>query len=337
MDLPEPNRNQSDHENIISVLPPELLVDLAIKFLETKEMLRFGQTCHYLNQILCQDLYIWRLLMKRDFTEREMPKSTNYQKLYREIYRKFHPPSWRRQNYTPEKSFKDQLLRAAMNGYEKIIQRLVKNISTHPDVYNTPMACAAQGGYQEIVNQMLQLGANDYDLSLIKAAFGGQHQMIDQMLQLGAHDYDGAMISAAKGGHIDIIGQMIKLGATDYDEAMIGAAEYDHLDIVKAMIQLGADEYNDALIAAAENDNIDTVKYMIKMGANDYNNAMISAAYYNNIDIVRYMLELGADSYEAAIRQAREHGHDEIVTMLQHHRDNWQFINNSINLVIRTI
>ena len=47
-----------------------------------------------------------------------------------------------------------------------------------------------------------------YDRAMNGAAGGGRQDIVNQMLLLGAKDYNSAMKSAARGGHQDIVDQM---------------------------------------------------------------------------------------------------------------------------------
>lgn len=77
---------QSSPLDHLSSLPPELLFDIAIRFLELPDILRLGQTSRFLYQLLCQPDITWKLLYERDLSKLRPPKSCNY----REVYQRAH-------------------------------------------------------------------------------------------------------------------------------------------------------------------------------------------------------------------------------------------------------
>jgi ankyrin repeat protein len=66
------------------------------------------------------------------------------------------------------------------------------------------MAAAAEGGQREVVEFMIELGADDYNKAMVLAAWGGHKEIVKMMLELGAKNYNRSMASAARSEHDDI-------------------------------------------------------------------------------------------------------------------------------------
>ena len=71
------------------------------------------------------------------------------------------------------------------------------------------------------------------DTGLTSAASGGHLDIVLLMLELGATNYNHSMIAAAHRGHIEIVRQMLAQGADDYNSAMTEAASQGHQNIVE--------------------------------------------------------------------------------------------------------
>jgi ankyrin repeat protein len=134
----------------------------------------------------------------------------------------------------------------------------------------------------------------NYNYIMERAAYAGNQNIVEHMLQLGANDYNKALIEASREGHIDIVNLMLSLGADDLNSALGVASRHGHRDIVNLLLSRGADNYNWAMMQAALRGHRDIVNRMLQLGANDYNAAMAAAAQMGQIDIVRQMLQLGA-------------------------------------------
>ena len=267
------NFNSND---FISSIPPELIFEIT-SYLSYQDILHFCQSSAYLNHLLCRSDYIWRILFRRDISS--FITSEDYYKLYLSIMKDFNA------KICP----KERLNYTVKYGYDILVQEILtlnKNINN-----NLVLVDAAEYGHEKIVNQMLELGANNYDMSMANAAYAGHENIVNKMLKLGANDYDAAMVYAAEGGQETIVNQMLELGANDYNSAMAYAAMKGHDIIVKEMLKLGANNYNWAMVLAAYGGHESIVKEMLKYGANNYNQAKENAASGGHNNIINLIQE----------------------------------------------
>src|SRR3989304_5980421 len=130
-------------------------------------------------------------------------------------------------------------------------------------------ACCAGGlcPHRDIVNLMIEKGANDWDGGLRGACKGGNRDLVDLMIVNGADDWDGGLEYACMRGHRDIVDLMIQNGARGWDWGLWGACRGGHYDLANFMIQKGANDWNWGLQSACQGGHRDLVNLMIKKGA----------------------------------------------------------------------
>ncbi len=100
----------------------------------------------------------------------------------------------------------------------KLIRSIIRKYNSYDKDFI--MINASRYGHMEIVELMLDKGADNYDEAMANAASGGHMEIVELMLRLGATDYNWAMTAAASGGHMEIVQLMLQKGATNYDEAI---------------------------------------------------------------------------------------------------------------------
>ena len=107
-----------------------------------------------------------------------------------------------------------------------------------------------------------------------RAVLNGYIEIVQLMLEHGADNINDAIEWSANRGHIDIVKLLLEYGATNLNYAIYYAAIYGHIDIVQLMLDLGATEINGAMCSAAYSGRIEIVRLLLDNGADDYNSAM---------------------------------------------------------------
>jgi hypothetical protein len=185
----------SGNYTFLSSLPYELLFRIALQ-LDLPNIQRLCRVSQVFRE-LCQDEYFWLTLYRRDISRvRLPPATTSVRQSYQQIMAQFSP--WSNQTRSaglgsgfppsaagPLSSLlqTENLIEASRHGYEQLVNSILQTIPS-PDRFtlNRAMAEASRGGHQDIVKQMLDLGANNYTWSMAVATAEG-HQDIRNLIR----------------------------------------------------------------------------------------------------------------------------------------------------------
>jgi ankyrin repeat protein len=241
--------------------------------------MQLGHVCRDFHELFGSTSLIWKLLYRRDLSERNEPTDGAYKKAYLKMMRLIDPT---REQFP----FDRAMFFAAANGYEKLAKRIIQRSNWRN---NEAMSEAAKHGHFEIIKLLQSHGASSYWYSAICAAAYGHLDILKFMLDLGPTDYNGALRTAAGKGYTKIVELLLARGATDYNEAMIEAA-HGHYDIVKMMLDRGARRYSRALDGAFRANRRDIVELLLSRGGEDYDRCLIWAAEAGHADLVDQML-----------------------------------------------
>jgi ankyrin repeat protein len=125
---------------------------------------------------------------------------------------------------------------AAIGGHINIIREMLALGATS---FNETLGYAVGRNYYEAED------ADDIEEEMItpvpnnmNAVLDNRRIIVQEMLQLGAFDFNEALIKAAEGGHMEFVQEMIRLGANNFNRAMNAADKYGHMDIVREITRL---------------------------------------------------------------------------------------------------
>lgn len=210
---------------------------------------------------------------------------------------------------------------AARGGHESIVQSMLDKGANE---FDDAIANAARGGYNNIIqliaakkSSTTSHGNYDFNGTMIEGARGGHEDIVQSMLELGADDFNKTMIKAARGGHKKIVDLMIEKGATDFNGGMLQAIRGDHRSIVDLMIEKGATVFNDGMLMATFKNRYEMVELMIEKGATNLHKSLILSIEHDHERITR--LILGQDlifSLHKVICKASEYGRVSIVKLI---------------------
>ena len=105
--------------------------------------------------------------------------------------------------------------------------------------WNDALYEACKIGNKEIVELMIEKGANDWNKGLYGACEGGNKEIIELMIEKGADDWNYGLIGACRGGYKEIVGLMIEKGADNLNEGLQIACIGGYKEIAKIMKQKG--------------------------------------------------------------------------------------------------
>ena len=187
----------------------------------------------------------------------------------------------------------------------------------------TPLTIAASAGYTDVVDKLLEYGAN-VDMPVVVGtrameaciAGGTIKDYPEQWRRAGVT----ALMQAANEGNIDIVRKLLEHNANvnkttmlDSGTAIMFSAMNGHLEVTRELVEHGAkvnaesDGGETALMLAARGGHTEVVEYLLTHGAHvhhkrksDHVSALIMAATVPNPDVPGVLLKYGADVNDAA-------------------------------------
>ena len=228
----------------------------------------------------------------------------------------------------------NDLMKSIENNDIESVRNILRD-GNNLDIYNnkygmSSLMYAAKIGNMEIVKELLDFGAKDFNFAFYMACMEGYWDIAQKFIENGANNYDIALSYAAIGGKLDIAEELINLGAKDINGALVSACEGNHFELVKYFIENGANVNTKAYIEpyryyeGAERKypitattDINIIKELINAGATNLNEAIIyNAKQTNRIDIIFNLLELGADI------NAKNYGNEKTLLMYLIEKEN---------------
>ena len=177
-------------------------------------------------------------------------------------------------------------------------------------------------GLKPVVEDILCQEENmrkDLAKALEVAATEGYKDILQVLLDNGADNINKALCYASACGHRDIVLFLMEVGANDVNKALYWASESGQLEIVTLLLDAGADDLNDALYSSTLRDkqsHLDVAQLLIDRGADDLNRALHGAVNHHQIGVVGLLLDNGADDFERALETLSGGFHFDMVNMI---------------------
>uniref|UniRef100_A0A1A9VK18 ANK_REP_REGION domain-containing protein n=1 Tax=Glossina austeni TaxID=7395 RepID=A0A1A9VK18_GLOAU len=245
------------------------------------------------------------------------------------------------------KEANDKLLEAAKSGnigdIENLLNEEGKAQVNATDQYGaTPLHLAAENGHTDIVNALLNEGADVnakavIDITpLLFAAQNGHEGVVKVLLtakEIDVNTYPQALYFAAKDGHEGVVKALLttEIDVKTLSKELVLAAQNGHEGVVKVLLtaEIDVNEYFRALFLAAQNGHEGVVKVLlttekVDVAAKDDRGKTLLhwAAEKGYTDIVNTLLGKGADvnakdNYgETPIYLALQYGHVDVAKVL---------------------
>ena len=90
--------------------------------------------------------------------------------------------------------------------------------------WNDALLEACKIGNKEIVELMIEKGADNWNYGLFGACEGGNKEIVELIIGKGANNWNCGLKGACEGGNKEIIELMIEKGAEDWDWGLQGAS-----------------------------------------------------------------------------------------------------------------
>ncbi len=121
----------------------------------------------------------------------------------------------------------EQLKYICRNGNYLLVGGCFQNMNKDVQFWNDMMYGACLGGHMEIVNFMIEKGADNWNGGLYEACLGGHMEIVKLMIEKGADDSNREFHEACIGGHMEIAKFMIEKGATQCNHCYKSISEHN--------------------------------------------------------------------------------------------------------------
>ena len=229
----------------------------------------------------------------------KLPTATTFKQLLRSYDMQYATVrSYLYDNRTPLKI----LYQAALEGE---IQAMYNQLKLYPklrnrDVYNEVLFEAAKGGHRAIIDLLLELGANKYEI-LHGAAEGGHLALFKEIAvtySRGVHITAAAFL-AAQNSQMEVLAYILSINASTavLDYALRGAGESGNSKVIEYLIAKGADNYKGLVEGAAEKGHLEIFKrYLDKDESCNFTSIFDIAMLGERLNIVKYVFDEVVDT-----------------------------------------
>lgn len=207
---------------------------------------------------------------------------------------------------------------ACYNGDPVVIDMLIS--TGRIDDYNFGLRGACRNGQVELVQRMLDAGADNLMLGLEGACRGNSIRVIDMLFQRATAPIvpNGGVRGACLGGHIHLVRRMIARGgkysrgyvrdachggvSVKFIDELFDVIDREYWSLENARHK--TDFWHAVLLGGSSGGHPDLVRRAIQAGADKLNIALAEACMYNQPRIFKLLIEHGASDWDWAMRAA---------------------------------
>lgn len=164
-----------------------------------------------------------------------------------------------------------------------------------------------QLNFQSIVNAQLE-----------GAAKAGNKELIDQLIDKGANNWVDALLAACEGHHLEIVKDMINRGATNFADGLVSAL--DDINIVKLILEYMPHVEYDDVEASISTGNPEIFALLYDRSLGDKSRFIYEIAREGELEILKLFLVKNSnpsnEKIDAAIRIASDNNNLNIVYYL---------------------
>lgn len=205
--------------------------------------------------------------------------------------------------------YQDAACFAAKGGHKKVLDYCMTQYSCFT---NEILYFAVKGGHRDIIETLLQKSTyKNYNGLMKTAAVEGHKNIVEWMIELGADSFLEAASYAACGNHKDLVIYILGhiTGEIDWNILVKDVGSFGHKDMLEWLIEQGADDYQTILIDAVKEGLLDIVKWVVvELGVNDFQKPLLNAGIFDRIEVINYLVEQGAEVNEEVIEYVSRQG-----------------------------
>jgi len=176
---------------------------------------------------------------------------------------------------------------------------------------------AASHGRIDMIDRMIELGADDINEALYSAVLDQEFDAAEHLSGLGIINWNRGLLYSTE--HNDVRGVLyyIDHGATNLNEALAEHIERDaEYEIVTTLIYLGADDIDLMMVAAIDIADMQLISRAVIAGFSAWDQALMHATWNNAYFLVEYCLIKGATQLNAPLIAAAELGYLDVTKLL---------------------
>ena len=230
--------NALDLSSPMGEMPTDIDYLLALN-LDYFSLIDFCRTSSKLARI-CQDSNFWRMKAERDFNIDPLFFNVqNWKDEYIRLAAERGSPIPGVEKYIHVPALRPKLVEAAFKtGNQQLINYFLGFASNNLLSY-----LAGKYANRDLINKVINYQPRQSNINKVfeGAAAGGHTDIMNDMIQLGANDFENALVAAAGGGHLDIVNDMLSRTETSniysfsFNNAMIEAARGGYLPVIQRL------------------------------------------------------------------------------------------------------
>lgn len=237
-----------------------------------------------------------------------------------------------------ENAWSQFLLGACESSNFELIKMIGKHLMGSPNL-NMSLLRACVVGNIEVVNYLIDLGANCLNCALYTACQYGHMEVIKLLINKGANDWNAGLEEAGYGLyyacddlpyefvevngclqlryiHEEIMEMMINNGATDLNSALLYSCRQGFERVAQMLIEKGASNLDECFNRACFVGNLKLAKYLIGKGVKNLNNGFIQSFMGENKQLIRFLIDHGANCWNDGLKSACYFGYMDIVELM---------------------
>jgi ankyrin repeat protein len=196
----------------------------------------------------------------------------------------------------------ESLITAIREGYLDLVKHFLKDVVPQKTNDNFYMIYAAQNGHKNIVDYLIERGADNWNGGMAGAIKGNHRDLVNFFIKNGANNWNKGVYVSAMMANTDLLTFFMRKGGTSKAAALDGSAYGGQLELVKIFFEKGARDINSALIFAIKGyeehteKSRDVIIYLMSLGA-DSNLGLIEATREENAKLITYFIRRGATDF----------------------------------------
>lgn len=212
----------------------------------------------------------------------------------------------------------NELIKAAKFGQIELCNFF---IDSGAEAINEAFYNACVGGYYDLAVNLININASvnekkkitsdlNYNLGMSGAAKNGSLELINLMIESGANNFDTCLLIAAKNNNLDITKIMVekisKLEiSNNFYESFNTACTNDSAEVIRYFCENRLiSDFNLGFFLVCKNSNQELARYLFEKGATNTNICLYAVCAKGDVEMIKLLISLGANDFTEALKYA---------------------------------